>query len=106
VTPNPEPVLVSAKDLRSLNLADNYIDGAIDPADELVLAREVIRALIVGSYSDNNPRAEGRDYLLLRALGPSLWGDAGGDYETLVRVRPDLARYLATLEALGPKDSL
>lgn len=31
MTPNPEPVLVSAKDMRELNLADNYIDGAIDP---------------------------------------------------------------------------
>lgn len=68
--------------------------------------REVIRALVAGSYSDDDPRAEGRDYLLLRALGPALWGDAGGDYETLVRVRPDLARYLAALEALPQEGSL
>ena len=106
-TPNP-PDLLSDEDLRWwADDADERYDDDDPPlmAAELLRAREVIRALIAGSYSDENPRAEGRDYLLLRALGPSLWGNAGGDYETLVRVRPDLARYLAALEALPQEDS-
>jgi len=104
-TPNP-PVLLSDEDLRSW-IDDGYHPDAIDPTDELLMAREVIRALVAGSYSDNNPRAEGRDYLLLRALGPSLWGYAsGGLVVPLGDARPDLARYLAALEALPQEDSL
>ncbi|GEM_PF-2576858 len=98
------PVLLSNEDLRWW-IGDGYHPDAIDPADELLLAREVIRALIAGSYSDDAARAERRDYLLLRALGPSLWGNAGGDYGSLAVARPDLARYLAALEALPQEDS-
>jgi len=103
-----DPVLLSAEDLRSLNLADNYIDGAMDPTDELLLAREVIRALVAGSYSDERDaaRAERRDYLVLRALGPSLWGYAsGGLVVPLGDAKPNLTRYLAALEALPQEDS-
>ena len=107
MTPNPEPVLLSAEALHSW-IDDGYHADAIDPADELLLAREVIGALVAGSSNAERDaaRAERRDYLVLRALGPHMWGDAGGDYEPLGDIRPDLAAYLDGLEALGQEDSL
>jgi len=100
-----DPVLLSNEELRWW-IDDGYHPDAIDPADELLLARELLRALVVGSYGDDDPRAAGRDYLLLRALGPSLWGYAsGGLVVPLGDAKPNLTRYLAALEALPQEDS-
>jgi len=89
-----DPVLLSAEDLRSLNLADNYIDGAMDPTDELVLAREVLGLLVAGVL----------DVSSASGVGWAIWQPEKG-WQPLLDARPDLARYLAALEALPQEDS-
>jgi len=86
-----DPVLLSNEDLRWW-IDDGYHPDAIDPADELLLAREVLTLLAKDIITDYGGTP-----------GWGFWHE--GCYEPLGDIRPDLARYLAALEALPQEDS-